>query len=261
MKIFKKGIILAGGLGTRLYPTTKVISKQILPVFDKPMIYYSIANLIRLGIKLINIISDPINILKYKKLLGDGKEFRIRIFYVTQAKPNGIAQSIILSKNFIKNDNCILLLGDNIFFGGNFEKQLFKAASQKISSIFVKKVLKPNKYGVIKYIDKNNLKIIEKPKKFISNYAVTGLYFYTKEVSKFVKKIKLSKRGELEITDLNNIFLRENLMKVRFLDKNCSWFDAGTYSDLLLASNKVFNLTKKKRRELSDLKYLSKKLK
>jgi len=261
MQIFKKGIILAGGLGTRLYPATKVISKQLLPVYDKPMIYYSMANLIRLGIKMINIISDPVNILKYKKLLGDGKEFKIKISYTTQFKPNGIAQSIILSKKFIKNDNCILLLGDNIFFGGNFDTQLFKAAGQKVSSIFVKNVLKPNKYGVLKFINKEKYKIIEKPKKKISNYAVTGLYFYTKEVSKFVKKIKLSKRGELEITDLNNLFLENSLMKVRFLDKNCSWFDAGTYSDMLLASNKVFNLTNKKRKTLSDLHYLSKKIK
>ena len=260
MTLYNRGIILAGGLGTRLKPVTKIISKQLLPVFDMPMIYYSIATLLKLKIRKINLISDPINILKYKSLLGDGSNFNIKIQYTVQKKPGGIAQAITLSKKFIKNQNCVLILGDNIFIGGNFDEVIKKASKDIISSIFVKKVEKPNKYGVLKFAKDKVSKIIEKPKKFISKFAVTGLYFFSKDVSNLVKKIKPSKRGELEITDLNNEFLQQSKMKIRFLDEKVSWFDAGTYDNLFKASQKIYNLSGAQRRNLSDLKYLSKKI-
>ena len=247
---FKKAILLAGGLGTRLHPATKVISKQLLPVYDSPMIYYPLSILLKIGIKQINIISDKNNINSFKKLLGNGKKNGINLFYTIQKKPKGIAQALSISKNFIKKDNCILVLGDNIFFGGNLEKSLRQACKNKNSSIFVKKVKNPNKYGVLKEYKNKLIKIIEKPKKKISNLAVTGIYFYQNDVLKYLKKLKFSNRGELEITDFNNYILKDNKLSIYELNENVNWFDAGTHSNLLKAANKIFSLGREKRNKI-----------
>ena len=255
--MFKKGIILAGGLGTRLYPITKVLSKQILPVYDKPMIYYPLGVLMKLKIKDINIISDKINILKYKALFGNGKKLGIKIKYSIQKKPRGIAQSILISEKFINKSGCVLILGDNIFFGNTFDKTIIRASKKNVSRIFLKKVSDPNRYGVAK-INKNKLvKIIEKPKKFVSNLAVTGLYFYTKEVIKNAKKIKYSKRGELEITDLNNLFIQQSKMEAKVLNDEVRWFDAGTFDSLLEASNNISKYQKKNKKKIANLEQIA----
>ena len=224
--MFKKGIILAGGLGTRLYPLTKIISKQLLPVYDKPMIYYPLSVLMKLKIKDINLISDKINLEKYKQLLGSGKQFGVNIKYTSQNKPKGIAQAILISEKFINKSNCVLILGDNIFIGDDFDKTIINAANKNVSSVFIKKVLNPNRYGVIKFSKnkKKILQIVEKPKNFISNFAVTGLYFYTKEVVNYAKKINFSKRNELEITDLNNMYISKNKMNANILSNKVKWF-------------------------------------
>jgi glucose-1-phosphate thymidylyltransferase len=251
---FKKGIILAGGLGTRLHPATKIISKQLLPVYDSPMIYYSLSILLKLKVKKINIISDPKNIFSFRKLLGSGSNLGVKFYYTIQKKPKGIAQALILSKKFIKKDKCILVLGDNIFYGGNFNNCIFDANKDNLSSIFVKRVKNPNKYGVL--LEKKNRQkiIIEKPKKKISNLAVTGLYFYNNSVINYLKNLKFSKRGELEITDLNNLLLKDNILKIKKLNNSSKWFDAGTHVNLLQASNDIFNLGKKKRDKIFNFK-------
>ena len=255
--MFKKGIILAGGLGTRLYPLTKIISKQLLPVYDKPMIYYPLSVLMKLKIKEINIISDKINIFKYKELFGDGKRLGINIIYSTQKKPKGIAQSILISEKFIDKSSCVLILGDNLFFGKTFDKTIIKASRKNMSTIFLKKVSNPNRYGVAKIENKKLTQIIEKPKKYISNLAVTGLYFYTNDVVRNVKKINFSKRGELEITDLNNLFIKQSKMQAKILNKEVKWFDAGTFDSLLEASKKISKFQKDNKTKIGHLEEIA----
>ena len=213
----RKGIILSGGSGSRLYPATSVISKHLLPVFDKPMIYYSLSTLMLAGIQEILLISTPQDIQNYKNLLGDGKSWGIKIEYATQNHPDGLAQAMIISEEFLDGNDSVLVLGDNIFYGSNFEKILTEASSKKNgATIFAYRVENPSQFGVVEF-DKNNnvIEIDEKPKNPKSNYAVTGLYFYDSSATEKAKQLTPSARGELEITDLNNLYLKEKNLKLR----------------------------------------------
>lgn len=243
-----KGIILAGGSGTRLYPITKAVSKQLLPVGDKPMIYYPLSCLIEGGIKEILVISTPDDIYSYKKLLGTGSQVGINIQYKVQEKPEGLAQAFILGKDFIGEEDVCLILGDNIFYGVDFCDVLKKCkvnASSGAATIFGCKVDDPERFGVADFDNNLNLKSIEeKPVNPKSNYAVVGFYSYPNDVINKVKKVKPSKRGELEITSLNEIYLREEKIKINILQKDFLWFDTGTYESLLDASIKIEKIEK-----------------
>lgn len=233
-----KGIVLAGGSGTRLYPLTIGISKQILPVYDKPMIYYSISILMMAGIQEILLISTPYDIDNFKRLLGDGSKFGIKLSYAVQEHPNGLAEAFIIGEEFIGNDSCAMILGDNIFFGNGLWRHLDKAFhKEKGATIFGYYVEDPERFGIVEF-DENGkvISIEEKPSNPKSNYCVTGLYFYDNKVVEYAKTIKPSKRGELEITDLNNIYLKENSLEVVTLGRGYSWFDTGTIESLYSAS-------------------------
>ncbi|MCM8781707.1 MAG: glucose-1-phosphate thymidylyltransferase RfbA [Candidatus Omnitrophica bacterium] len=233
-----KGIILAGGKATRLYPVTKSICKQLLPVYDKPLIYYPLSVLMLAGIRDILVISTPFDIPRFKDLLGSGKDIGINISYAVQSKPKGIAESFIIGEKFIDNDNVCLILGDNIFYGHNLLETLSEATSLRQGAyIFAYYVKDPGRYGVIEF-DKNfrPISIREKPKHPKSNWAVAGLYFYDKDVVKIAKKIKPSKRGELEITDINIDYLKKGKLKVKLLGRGYAWLDTGTSESLIDAS-------------------------
>ncbi|MCG8411476.1 MAG: glucose-1-phosphate thymidylyltransferase RfbA [Bacteroidales bacterium] len=236
-----KGIILAGGAGTRLYPITKSISKQIIPIYDKPMIYYPLSVLMLSGIQEILIISTPKDIHLYKDLLGSGEQLGLNLSYETQPSPDGLAQAFIIGEKFIGKDNVSLILGDNIYYGYGFTQILEKAANIKDgATVFGYYVNDPNRYGVVEFDPKGNvISIEEKPENPKSNYAVTGLYFYSNDVIKKAKKLKPSKRGELEITDLNRLYLNENRLKVELLGRGYAWLDTGTHDSLLQAANYV----------------------
>lgn len=235
-----KGIILAGGTGSRLYPLTLGTSKQLLPVYDKPMIYYPLSIFMKAEIKDILIISSEHDLPKFKKLLGNGSQFGIKISYKVQFEPNGIAESFIIGEDFICDDNVCLILGDNIFHGNEFISNINiakKDLSNGFSSIFGVSVQNPESFGVIEFDERNNIiDIFEKPDFAKSNIIVSGLYFYTNDVVKFAKKLKPSERGEKEITDINNIYLSSKKLKVIRLKPNISWIDTGTYSSLIKAS-------------------------
>ena len=239
IKKMRKGIILAGGLGTRLLPLTKAISKQILPIYDKPMIYYPISNLIMSGIKDILIISTSEHISLFKKLLNKTLFLGLNIKFKIQKRPRGIAEALILGEKFLSGSDMCLILGDNIFFGENLEKKLKKASISKKQTIFVKKVKTPERYGVLQSKRNKPYKIIEKPKKHISNFAVTGIYFYNNKTIRIAKTLKPSKRNEIEITDLNQILLNKNLLNVEKLTNKEKWFDAGNHNDYLSTCNEV----------------------
>ncbi len=246
-KINHKGIILAGGSGTRLHPLTKVVSKQLLPVYDMPMVYYPLKILIKAGIKEFLVISNPENIDYYKILLEDGSQFNVKINYETQQKPEGIAQAFKIGKDWLNNDPVVLILGDNLFLGGDISNQI-RASLLKNSgaTIFGYKVKDPSRYGVVNLDSDNNvLNIEEKPSTPKSNWAVTGLYIYDNEVVNYVDKIKPSERGELEITDINNIYLKESRIRIKLIDEKSYWLDAGTKDSLLEASNIVKSLLDK----------------
>ena len=234
-----KGIILAGGLGTRLYPATQSISKQLLPVYHKPMIYYPLCTLMSAGIKDILIITTPHEASLFQHLLGDGSKWGISLHYQTQAKPEGIAQAFIIGETFIGNDSVCLILGDNIIYGdGLFEKLQLAAKQTTGATIFGYYVADPERYGVIKFDQHGHpIDIIEKPTTHISNYAVIGLYFYDKTVVSIAKSLKPSARGELEITDINRAYLAKNAIHVEKLGRGTAWLDTGTHQSLLDAAN------------------------
>ena len=234
-----KGIILAGGSGTRLYPMTKSISKQILPIYDKPMIYYPLSVLMLAGIREVLIISTPRDLRCFEELLQDGKELGMSITYKVQEKPNGLAEAFIIGEEFIGKDSVALVLGDNIFFGQAFSPILKEAAKlKKGAEIFGYLVKDPRAYGVVEFDkDRNVISIEEKPENPKSKYAVPGLYFYDNSVIEKAKSIKPSKRGELEITDLNRLYLEKKSLKVNLLGRGFAWLDTGTHKNLLQASN------------------------
>lgn len=242
-----KGIILAGGSGTRLHPVTKVVSKQLLPVYDKPMIYYPLSILMLAGIRDILFVSTPYDISRFSELLGDGSSLGIRLEYIIQPSPDGIAQAFILGEEFIRGDSCCLILGDNIFFGQGFTPVLKEAAAiRKGAMIFGYSVKDPERFGVVT-IDSNfaATSIEEKPKTPKSNWAVTGLYFYDSNVVRYAKELKPSSRGELEITDLNRRYLEEGKLFVQTLGRGFAWFDTGTYESLLEASEFIATIQKR----------------
>ena len=234
----RKGIILAGGSGSRLFPLTKIISKQLLPVYNKPMIFYSLSVLMLADIRDILIISDPVNLPIIKKFLGSGSEFGVKFSYAIQQKPNGIAEAFLIGENFIRNSPVALILGDNIFFGHRFGDELQQISQSNQSNIFLYKVPDPQRFGVAEVNPKGKvIRIVEKPKKPKSNYAVTGLYFYDEEVVQLAKKLKYSDRGELEISELNDLYQKKNNLNAHFLSRGFNWYDTGTFNSLNDASN------------------------
>ena len=239
-----KGIILAGGAGTRLYPLTKSISKQIIPVYDKPMIYYPLSVLMLSGIREILIISTPEDLRLYQDLLGDGQQLGIRLTYADQPSPDGLAQAFLIGAEFIGKDPVCLILGDNIFYGHGFGKVLLETAELEDGAVvFGYYVNDPERYGVVEFDAQGQaLSIEEKPSRPKSNYAVTGLYFYGNDVIDKARALKPSARGELEITDLNQIYLQEKRLKVRIMGRGMAWLDTGTHESLLQASNYIYTI-------------------
>ena len=254
----RKGIILAGGSGSRLHPITDVSSKQLLPVYDKPMIYYPLSILMTIGIKDILIISSPMDMPRYKSLLGNGKKWGINFSFKIQKKPNGIAQALILGEKFLKSDPSCLILGDNLFHGKDLLLSLKKADQDiKNASVVTYPVKNPQRFGVLEKRNNKPYKIIEKPKKPKSKRAITGIYFYPENVSKQAKKLIPSKRGELEISDLNQFFLKINQLSVTELGKNSTWLDCGTFDSLLKASNFVAKTQLKQQNKIACLEEIA----
>ena len=231
-----KGIILAGGKGSRLYPITKAISKQLLPVYNKPMIYYPIETLLEIGIKDILIITTPEDLIYFKNLLINNNDFKLNFEFKIQNRPNGIAEAFIIGEDFVQNEDVCLILGDNLFFNS---KSITNNYLKKSSKIFVKKLENPNSYGVLEVYNNIPKLIHEKPSKYISDNAVVGLYMYKNNVIEIAKSLNPSKRGELEITDLNNIYIKKNDCDVIYLEEKSEWFDSGTFESLFYAAEYV----------------------
>ncbi len=254
-----KGIILAGGSGTRLYPLTMVTSKQLLSVYDKPMIYYPLSILMDAGIKDILIISTPVDTPRFKELLGDGHQFGIELSYKVQPSPDGLAQAFILGEEFIGNESCAMILGDNIFHGHGLTKRLRAAAAKKEgATVFGYYVDDPERFGVVEF-DENGkaISLEEKPENPKSNYAVTGLYFYDQKVVEYAKSIKPSARGELEITDLNKIYLEKGNLDVTLLGQGFTWLDTGTHESLVDATNFVKTVETHSHRKIACLEEIA----
>ena len=249
----KKGIILAGGTGSRLFPITKSVNKHLLPIYDKPMIFYSLSTLLLLGIKDILIITSPDYLNLYKDIFNDGSFLGININYAIQEEANGIPEAFLIGESFIDKNRFSLILGDNIFFGSNLKKLLNESINNnKKSTIFSYKVNNPEKYGVIDYNKNNKAKlIIEKPNKFISNDVVTGLYIYSHDVINIAKKLKPSNRGELEITDINNYYIKNNSIDIVELGRGTTWIDAGSFNSLNDASNIVKSMQERQGLKIS----------